>query len=112
MEFPYFYMMLPKPFKQTLKYNELLMPKEHRQVVDLANMELWNDLMAINTNNPNEEIRIDHVVKDLGHSYAIDMKLHCDNPAVQKQLDAAYERNMRLPRFTKHEHFEHIVDEY
>ncbi|SDE84946.1 hypothetical protein SAMN05216464_11043 [Mucilaginibacter pineti] len=88
------------------------MPKEHRQAVDSANMELWNDLMTINTNNPNVQINIDHVVKDFGHSYAIDMKIYCKNPGVQQQLDAAYEHNMRLPRFTKHEHFEAMVNGY
>ncbi|MBD1365146.1 hypothetical protein IDJ77_15120 [Mucilaginibacter sp. ZT4R22] len=101
--------MIPKPFKQSLKYNSLLMPKEHREVVDRANMDLWNDLMAINTNNPKEEIKIDHVIKDLGHSYAVDMKISCKNSAVQQQLDAVYERNMRLPRFTKHEHFDAMI---
>ena len=101
--------MIPKPFKQSLKYNELFMPKEHRQVIDLSNMDLWNDLMAINTNFPKEQIIIDHVVKDFGHSYGIDMKLYCKNPAVQQQLDAAYERNMQLPRFMKHEDFEHMI---
>lgn len=101
--------MIPKPFKQSLKYNELFMPKEHRQVVDRSNMDLWNDLMAINSNFPKAQIRIDHVVKDFGHSYGIDMKLHCANPVVQEQLNAAYERNMRIPRFTKHDDSEHMT---
>lgn len=101
--------MLPKPFQQNLKYNELLMPKEHRQVNDTSNLELWNDLMAINSNHPNEEIRIDHVVKDFGYSYGIDMKLSCTDQVVQQQLNNAYERNMRIPRFRKHEHFDAML---
>jgi len=94
-----------KNIKQTLHYNSLLLPKDHREVIQNSNFSLWNDITAINTNFPNEEIRVDHIVKDFGKSYGIDLKLTCDNPAVQKQLDDAYERKMRLPRFNKHESF-------
>ncbi len=104
------YTMLPKPLKQTLKYNNLLMPKEHRQVNDNSNFELWNALMAINSNHPTDEITIDYIVKDFGHYYGIDMKLACDNPLVQKQLDDVYERNIKIPRFRKHNEFEAMLE--
>lgn len=56
--------MIPKTFQKTFKYNDLLMPKEDRQINDNINFELWRDLMVINSNYPQEEIRIDRIVKD------------------------------------------------
>lgn len=101
---------MPKPIKQSLKYNSLLIPKEHKSVIQLANFELWNELGVINLNYPNVQITVDHVVKEFGNYYGIDLKLKCRNKDVQKMLDATYERNMQLPRFEKHEHFEAMMD--
>lgn len=85
------------------------MPKEQREVVERANFDLWNDLMAIIINNPKKEIKIVNIIKDLGRSYAVDLKISCINSAVQQQLDAVYERNILLSRFTKHEHFNAMI---
>lgn len=86
------------------------MPKEHRQIIQTSNFELWNDIGILQRNFPNEEIRVDYIIKDFGHSYGEDMKLSCDNPTVQKYLDDAYEKNMRMPRFSKHEHFNAMIE--
>jgi len=91
--------MQPKPFKQSLKYNPLLLPKEHRQTIQNSNYDLWNELTIINANFPTEEIFVDHVIKDYGGTYGVDLKLTCSNKTVQQMLDSAYERQMRLPRF-------------
>jgi|GEM_PF-2852802 hypothetical protein len=101
--------MQPKSFKQSLKYNPLLLPKEHKQAIQNINYDLWNDLSIININFPKDEITIDHIIKDFGKTYGIDLKLGCKNKTVQQLLDAAYEKHMRLPRFTKHEHFEAML---
>lgn len=64
----------------------------------------------INSNYPDEEIRVDHMVKDFGKSYGIDLKLSCENPALQQLLDEDYERNMRLLRFSKPEYFDELIE--
>lgn len=98
------------PIKQTLQYNPLLLPKEHREVIQNSNLQLWNELTKISTAFPNDEIRVDHIVKDFGKSYGMDMKLTSDNPTIQKYLDEAYEREMRMPRFSKHDHFNAMIE--
>lgn len=103
--------MNPRPFKQVIKFNELLQPKEHREKIQNANFELWNELTAINSYFPNEEIIITHVVRDFGTTYGIDMELFCKNKDVQSILDEAYERSMRIPRFVKHETFEAMKEQ-
>ncbi|WP_316827427.1 hypothetical protein [Pedobacter miscanthi] len=101
--------MVPKPIKQSLKYNTLLLPKEHRLATQNLNFELWNDLGIINRNFPNVQINVDHIIKDFGNYYGIDLKLTCMNKDVQKMLDMTYERNMQMPRFEKHEHFDAMI---
>ncbi|MGZ3812302.1 MAG: hypothetical protein ACXVB0_24565 [Mucilaginibacter sp.] len=101
--------MPPKPFKQSLKYNPLFLPKEHRQTIQNSNYDLWNEITTINTNFPAEEILVDHVIKDYGNTYAVDLKLTCNNTKVQQLLDSAYESQMRLPRFAKHADFEAML---
>ena len=102
--------MAAKDIIQKLHYNSLFLPKEDRQVIQNSNLALWNDITAINSNYPDEEIHVDHVIKDFGKTYGIDLELSCDNPTVQKYLDEAYKRNMRLPRFSKPEHFDELIE--
>lgn len=97
---------MPKSIKQSLKYNSLLLPKDHKNEIQLANFDLWNELSRINLAFPKVQINVDHVIKDFGNYYGIDLRLSCRNMDVQKLLDDTYERTMRLPRFEKHEHFE------
>ena len=101
--------MLPKTIKQSLKYNELLMPKEHRRTIDTSNFDLWNEITTINTAFPDEQIFVEHHVKEFGHYYGIDLKLLCDNPVIQRHLDEAYETHMQIPRFRKHDEFDSMV---
>ena len=94
--------MLPKPFKQTVLYNHMLIPEDHRRTSQEMNMDIWNDLMRINSSYPKEEILIEHVLRDLGRGqYSIDMRLICSSQEVQNKLDEAYERHMYWPRFKK-----------
>ena len=94
--------MLPMPFKQTMLYNQLLIPEEHRKKAQEMSMDIWNDLTRIDSAYPSEEITIEHILKDLGKGlYSIDMRLNCANPKVQEYLDKAYEQHMYLPRLDK-----------
>jgi len=104
--------MLPKTIKQSLKYNPLLLPTAHKCVIQLSNIALWNEVSIINSHYPNEQITADHIVRESGNYYSIDLELKCENKTVQKMLDAAYERNMELPRFEKHEHFVAMISDH
>jgi hypothetical protein len=104
--------MLPKPIKQSLKYNSLMLPKEHKNVLQLANMALWNELNIINMNYPKVQIQVDHIVREFGNYYGIDLRLRCKKIEVQQMLDAAYERNIEIPRFEKHKDFDAMVEGY
>lgn len=103
--------MIPKPLKQSLKYNPLLLPKEHKRISHELNMELWSKITTINSNFPKEQIVINHIVKDFGNYYTLDMELICKNKDVQNLLDAAYEGHMHLPRFEKPSFYSDMVME-
>ncbi len=103
--------MIPKPFTQKTHYNDLFIPKEHIEKSRELNMELWNQLMRINSTYPKEEIIIEHTLKDFGTDrYSFDMKLSCKNTEVQQHLDEAYKRHIYLPQFEKPENFERLLD--
>lgn len=103
--------MIPKPFKQVTRYNDLFIPKKHRDRNHNANRDLWNQLTTINSAYPKEEIVIEHVIKHINQSYySFDMKLSCSNKEVQKHLDEAYERHMRLPYYEKPEDFKYVEE--
>lgn len=104
--------MTPKPVNQSLKYNPLLLPKEHKNAIQLANIDLWNELGRINLEFPKAQINVDHFVKEFGNYYAIDLRLRSRNKNVQKLLIDIYERTMRLPRFEKHEHFQAMISDF
>lgn len=68
------------------------------------NMELWNQLMRINSAFPKVTITVEHLLKDLGGDhYTLDMKLKCRNLDVQTYLDAAYRNHIHLLYFRKSE---------
>jgi hypothetical protein len=97
--------MIPKPFNQKQKYNELILPKEHRESAQRASTDIWNELTKINQAYPNDEIVIEYFLRDMGKGlYSIDMRLSCDRIDVQQHLNQAYERYMQLPRFVKPQH--------
>ncbi len=91
--------MMPKSFKQTFKYNDLLVPKEHRETAQRLSFELWNQLMRINSTYPRAQIHVEHFLRTRDDGYTIDMKLRCSNPEVQEMLDRAYRMYMKLPVF-------------
>lgn len=93
--------MIPKSLKQCLKYNPLLLPKEHKQTSQQLNIALWGQITTINSNFPKEQIVINHILKEFGSYYTLDMELICKNKVVQTLLDAAYKNYMHLPRFEK-----------
>lgn len=96
--------MLPKPFKQKVHYNDLVVPKEHRETAQRMSMDIWNQLMRINSAFPRVQIKVDHFLREMeGGLYTIDIKVSCSNPEVQKHLDDAYKRWMYWPRFSRPE---------
>lgn len=98
--------MIPKPFTQKALYNELLIPKDHIEKSRELNMELWNQLMRINSAYPKEEIIIEHTLKDFGDDrYSLDITLSCKNTDVQQYLDEAYKKHIYLPQFEKPNNF-------
>jgi len=98
--------MIPKEIKQSVLYNHLLVPKAHRETAQRLDMEIWNDIMRINSAFPRAQIIIEHVIRDLNTKcYSLDMKIACRNPKVQKLLDECYERHMYLPMFLKDENY-------
>ena len=99
-------MMMPKEIKQIMRYNHLLVPKEHRETAQRLDMDIWNDIMTINSAFPRAQITVEYVIKDLNSKcYSLDMKLTCRNPKAQKLLDEYYERHMHLPMFLKDENY-------
>ena len=102
--------MIPKEIKQIVRYNHLLVPKEHRETAQRLDMDIWNDIMMINSAFPRAQIVIEHVIKNLNSKcYSLDMKLTCKNPKVQKLLNEHYEKHMCLPMFLKDENYIHLV---
>jgi hypothetical protein len=101
--------MPPKPFKQSLKYNPLLLPNEHKEAIQHINYELWNELAIINNNFPRVEITVNHLIRDFGKTYAVDLELSCKDKEIQAMLDDCYERQMRLIKFSKHDFFDAMI---
>lgn len=96
--------MIPKPFKQKVHYNDLIVPKDHRETAQRMSMDIWNQLGRINSAFPNEEITVDHFLREMGGGlYTIDMKVTSTNSEVQKHLDQAYRQCMYWPRFERPE---------
>lgn len=96
--------MIPKPFKQKVHYNDLIVPKNHRETAQRMSMDIWNQLGKINTAFPSEEITVDHFLREMGGGlYTIDMKVTSANSEVQKHLDEAYKQWMYWPRFERPE---------
>lgn len=94
--------MLPKSFKQKTHYNDLIVPKEHRETAQRLSMDIWNQLCRINSAFPEEEITVDHFLREMDRGlYTIDMKVTSTNPKVQRHLDEAYKRWMYFPRFPR-----------
>lgn len=94
--------MIPKAIKQSVSYNDLLIPKEHTNKSREMNMGLWNQIMRINSAFPREEITVEHLLKDMpGGRYSLDMRLGCSNPQVQKLLNEAYSLHIYLPSFKR-----------
>jgi len=101
---------MPKEIKQIMRYNHLLVPKEHRTTVHELNMDIWNDITRINSAFPRAQIVVEHVIKDVDSGcYSLDMKLSCKNLKVQKLLDEYYEKHMYLPMFQKDENYIHLA---
>ncbi len=91
--------MIPEPIKQVVKYNQLLVPKEHRETAQRLDMDIWNDIMRINSAFPRAQIVVDHKIRDLNSKcYSLDRKLTCRNPKVQKLLNEFYEKHIWIGR--------------
>lgn len=84
--------MLPKPIEQLIKYNPFFLPKKDTKTSRELNQEFWNQLMLINSGFPKALIVVEHIIKDLGQYYTLDLKLSCKNETVQAALNSIYEK--------------------
>ena len=102
--------MTPKTIKHIMQYNELLVPIEHRETSERLSIDIWNDIMQINSAFPRAQIVVEHVVKELNSKcYTLDMKLKCRNPKVQQLLNDHYEKHMYWPMFLKGDYYNALI---